>query len=47
MSDPPSVCWTGRLRLHADAASWQRLVDLYTPFIQAWLRRQAAQPRDA
>jgi RNA polymerase sigma-70 factor (ECF subfamily) len=35
-----------RLRLHPDAASWQRLVELYTPFIQAWLRRQAAPPQD-
>lgn len=27
-----------RLRLRPDEASWQRLVDLYTPLIRAWLR---------
>ena len=29
-----------RLRLCPDEASWQRLVQLYTPWIQDWLRRQ-------
>jgi RNA polymerase sigma-70 factor (ECF subfamily) len=29
-----------RLRLRPDAASWKRLVDLYTPLLQAWLRQQ-------
>jgi RNA polymerase sigma-70 factor (ECF subfamily) len=28
-----------RMRLRPDAASWRRLVDLYTPLLQAWLRR--------
>jgi RNA polymerase sigma factor (sigma-70 family) len=28
-----------RLRLQPDAASWQSLVDLYTPLIRNWLRR--------
>jgi RNA polymerase sigma-70 factor (ECF subfamily) len=35
-----------RLRLEPDAASWQRLVDLYTPLIQSWLRRHAAPAQD-
>ncbi len=35
-----------RLRLDPDQASWQRLVDLYTPLIQAWLRRHAAPEQD-
>src|SRR5260370_35769625 len=30
-----------RLREQPDAASWQRLVDLYTPLIRGWLRRHA------
>jgi RNA polymerase sigma-70 factor (ECF subfamily) len=30
-----------QLRLLPDAAAWQRLVELYTPLIRAWLRRQA------
>src|SRR5438067_1112906 len=36
-----------RLRLQPDAASWQRLVALYTPLIRGWLRRQAALDQDA
>ena len=28
-----------RLRLQPDSGSWQRLVDLYTPLIQRWLRQ--------
>jgi len=35
-----------RLRLRADPASWQRLVDLYTPFVAGWLRGQGVQPND-
>jgi RNA polymerase sigma-70 factor (ECF subfamily) len=35
-----------RLRSDPDAASWQRLVDLYTPLIQSWLQRHAAPPQD-
>jgi RNA polymerase sigma-70 factor (ECF subfamily) len=35
-----------RLRLHPDAASWQRLVDLYTPLVAGWLRSQGVQPAD-
>jgi RNA polymerase sigma-70 factor (ECF subfamily) len=36
-----------RLRCHPDPASWQRLVDLYTPLIRHWLRRHGLQPPDA
>ena len=35
-----------RLRLSSDSAAWQRLVELYTPYIQSWLRRQNVQPAD-
>jgi RNA polymerase sigma-70 factor (ECF subfamily) len=31
-----------RLRHSGDAASWRRLVDLYTPLIRRWLRREVA-----
>jgi RNA polymerase sigma-70 factor (ECF subfamily) len=36
-----------RLRHGPDPASWQRLVDLYTPLIRGWLGRYALQPTDA
>lgn len=36
-----------RLRNPADAAAWQRLVDLYTPLIRGWLRRHARLDHDA
>jgi RNA polymerase sigma-70 factor (ECF subfamily) len=36
-----------RLRWHPDAAAWQRLVDLYTPLIRGWLRRQGLRDPDA
>jgi RNA polymerase sigma factor (sigma-70 family) len=42
-----SISLLDRLRDSPDAASWQRLVDLYTPLIQSWLRRQGLQPADA
>jgi RNA polymerase sigma-70 factor (ECF subfamily) len=35
-----------RLRLSSDSAAWQRLVELYTPYIQGWLRRHNVQPAD-
>ena len=35
-----------RLRLRPDAASWQRLVDLYSPLVRDWLRRYAIQSPD-
>jgi RNA polymerase sigma-70 factor, ECF subfamily len=41
-----SVSLLERLRLEPDAASWKRLVDLYTPLIRGWLSRQGLQPSD-
>jgi RNA polymerase sigma factor (sigma-70 family) len=35
-----------RLRLHPDAAAWQRFVQLYAPLIGAWLRGQNVQAAD-
>jgi DNA-directed RNA polymerase specialized sigma24 family protein len=35
-----------RLRLQPDAVSWKRLVDLYSPFIQSWLRQQRVPSAD-
>jgi RNA polymerase sigma factor (sigma-70 family) len=46
MPDTP-ISLLERLRLRPDAASWRRLVDLYTPLIRAWLRRHALQDPDA
>jgi RNA polymerase sigma-70 factor (ECF subfamily) len=34
-----SVSLLERLRLQPDPASWNRLVDLYTPLLKQWLRR--------
>jgi RNA polymerase sigma-70 factor (ECF subfamily) len=42
-----SVSLLDRLRDSPEAASWQRLVDLYIPHIQGWLRRHGVQPADA
>src|SRR5438876_855630 len=42
-----SLSLLNRLRLQPDAESWRRLVDLYTPLIQGWLRRYAVAPADA
>src|SRR5262245_13990021 len=36
-----------RLRSRPDADSWRRLVELYTPLIQGWLRTHAVAPADA
>lgn len=35
-----------RLRDRADAAAWQRLVDLYSPLLSGWLRRYSLQDAD-
>jgi RNA polymerase sigma factor (sigma-70 family) len=35
-----------RLRLSSDSAAWRQLVELYTPYIQSWLRRQTLQSAD-
>lgn len=42
-----SVSLLDRLRHHPDAASWQRLVDLYTPLLRGWLVRYGLQPSDS
>jgi RNA polymerase sigma-70 factor (ECF subfamily) len=42
-----SVSLLQRLRTAPDAASWQRLVDLYSPLVQGWLRRHFVQLQDA
>jgi RNA polymerase sigma-70 factor (ECF subfamily) len=42
-----SVSLLDRLRTQPDGPSWQRLVDLYTPLIHGWLRRQSVRPEDA
>jgi RNA polymerase sigma-70 factor (ECF subfamily) len=44
MAETP-VSLLERLRSRPDAVSWRRLVDLYTPLVRNWLRRQAV-PRD-
>ena len=36
-----------RLRVEPDAVSWQRIVVLYTPLVQGWLRRHFVQLQDA
>jgi RNA polymerase sigma-70 factor (ECF subfamily) len=46
MPDTP-VSLLERLRLQPDPASWQRLVDLYTPLIRNWLLRYSLQASDA
>jgi RNA polymerase sigma-70 factor (ECF subfamily) len=42
-----SLSLLDRLRLQPDQESWQRLVELYTPLIQGWLRRNGVAPADA
>jgi RNA polymerase sigma-70 factor (ECF subfamily) len=46
MSDT-SASLLARLRADATPADWRRLVELYTPLIQDWLRRQGLQAQDA
>ena len=36
-----------RLGDRADSASWQQLLDIYTPLIRDWLRRHGVHPSDA
>jgi RNA polymerase sigma-70 factor (ECF subfamily) len=45
MSDT-SASLLERLRQQPDAASWQRFVDLYTPLLQGWLRRNLVPAND-
>src|SRR5947208_2698279 len=42
-----SLSLLDRLRSQPDAESWRRLVDLYTPLIQGWLRQYSVSPADA
>jgi RNA polymerase sigma factor (sigma-70 family) len=42
-----SISLLERLRLRPDDASWQRLVELYTPLIRDWLRRYDLEGADA
>lgn len=41
-----SLTLLDRLQRHPDAASWQRLVDLYAPLIGKWLARSPLQSAD-
>jgi RNA polymerase sigma-70 factor (ECF subfamily) len=43
---PTSATLLERLRDRADAEAWQRLVDLYSPLLSAWLRRHSLQDAD-
>lgn len=36
-----------RLRIEPDEASWQRLIDVYTPLIRGWLHQQDTLKQDA
>ena len=45
MSDTP-VSLLDRLRKQPTPESWQRLVEIYTPLLQGWLRRQGLQSAD-
>src|SRR2546425_576244 len=55
MTNPPrtsgladtSVSLLERLRDRQDGAAWQRLADLYTPWVRGWLRRYGLQDSDA
>ena len=42
-----SLSLLDRLRESPDDGSWQRLVEIYTPLIRGWLRRQSALEQDA
>src|SRR5262245_43331242 len=44
---PTPVSLLERLRQPADAAAWERFVELYTPCIYAWARRAGLPPDDA
>jgi RNA polymerase sigma-70 factor (ECF subfamily) len=46
MSETP-VSVLERLRTRPDEADWNRLVQLYTPYIDRWLRRAGIPPSDA
>ena len=45
--DETPVTLLQRLRGQADPKAWQRLVELYTPLLQIWLRRHLVQDADS
>lgn len=47
MSAETSASLLDRVRDRGDAASWQTLVDIYTPLIRGWLKRQSGLDQDA
>lgn len=47
VSETTSLNLLDRLRETPDDASWKRLVELYTPLIQTWLRRHSVPQQDA
>ena len=42
-----SVSLLERVRLRSDAEAWRRLVELYEPLLNGWLRRYSVPPADA
>jgi hypothetical protein len=46
MTEPPASLLE-RLNDRSDSIAWRRLVDLYTPLIDAWLRRHGVSTEDA
>ncbi len=45
MPDTP-LSLLARLQQRPDADVWRQLVNLYTPFLQNWLRREGVSPGD-
>jgi RNA polymerase sigma-70 factor (ECF subfamily) len=45
--DETSTSLLDRLRDDSDQVAWQRLVDLYSPYIRGWLRRNGLVGQDA
>lgn len=47
MSAETSVSLLDRVRVRGDEASWQTLIEIYTPLIRGWLRQHAGLEADA
>jgi RNA polymerase sigma factor (sigma-70 family) len=45
-SPPTSIGLLAEARANADPAAWQRLVEIYTPLLHAWLAAAELQPAD-
>ena len=45
--DTTQISLLERLRCRPDDESWRRLVDIYAPFIERWLRQKRIPPQDA